>query len=365
MSWDDRSYSDDPGDRIGRPGGDWRGVRPTFDNPMSWALTVGRFLGITIRVHIVFLIYIVVQLARALASPDEGDDAPLGFGLAAWSLACLFGIVLIHEYGHCLACRKHQGEADEILMWPLGGLAFCRPPQHWLAHLATAVGGPLVNVVICLLLGFFFALTTGELWGVALPNPFMLAPFSVLRIDALPLWLMIGLYFIHHISFILLLFNLLPIFPLDGGRIIQASLWPKVGYERSMKLAVYTGYIGAIALGVVGFVMKELMLVAIAFFGGITCWMTLKQLQYTDALMADGGGEYASSLRDDDVDQDEPARPSRAEKRAEKEAEKQAVTEQEIDRILAKIGESGMDSLSRRERALLQRETERKRDAGV
>ena len=52
MSWQDRDYADDPRDRVGRPGGDWQGVRPTFDNPMSWSVPLARIFGIAVRVHI-------------------------------------------------------------------------------------------------------------------------------------------------------------------------------------------------------------------------------------------------------------------------------------------------------------------------
>ena len=64
MSWSDRRYDDDPSDRIGRPGGDWQGVRPTFDNPMTWSVPLMRFAGIAVRVHLIFIIIIVVLTIR-------------------------------------------------------------------------------------------------------------------------------------------------------------------------------------------------------------------------------------------------------------------------------------------------------------
>ena len=172
MSWEDRDYADDR-DKLGRPGGDWRGLRPSFDNPFSWAVSLGRISGILIRVHLLFLLFVVIELLRA-TQPNHGSSHD--FLLAVISMASLFVIVLAHEFGHCLACRWKGGEADEILMWPLGGLAYCRPPQNWVAHFITAAGGPMVNVVLCIVAGLTLGLVTGHWLGVALPNP--LSPFS-------------------------------------------------------------------------------------------------------------------------------------------------------------------------------------------
>ena len=60
MSWKDRDYADDPWRRTGRPGGDWQGIRPTLDNPLSWSLPVGRCFGIAVRVHLIFLVFVVI-----------------------------------------------------------------------------------------------------------------------------------------------------------------------------------------------------------------------------------------------------------------------------------------------------------------
>jgi Zn-dependent protease len=272
MSWRDRDQwaDEDPMRRLGGPGGDWRGLRPSFDNPMTWAVPLVRVLGIDVRVHVIFLIFIVVELLRAAVPPAPGKGPGLAFGLAALVLGLLFAIVLVHEFGHCLACRRTGGAADEILMWPLGGLAYCLPPNRWRAHLITAAGGPAVNVAIAALLTPALGVATGRWWGVALPNPFSYGGLYVDEISRS--WLLTGLYLAGQLNLILLLFNLLPMFPLDGGRIAQALLWPKLGYVRSMRIAVRVGYVGAIGLGILGIVSEHWMLVGIAIFGGITCY---------------------------------------------------------------------------------------------
>ena len=363
MSWEDRDYSrdNDPNRIFGRPGGDWQGVRPSLDNPMSWSLLLGRIAGISIRIHIIFLVFIVIELLKAAwAHPGQGAQTSMTFWLTVIEMACLFGIVLAHEFGHSLACRWTGGEANEILMWPLGGLAFCLPRNHWRAHFITAIGGPLVNVAICLVVGLILGLLTGQWLEVALPNP--LHPFEGLYLDSVSRSLAHQtLYILNVLSLILLIFNLLPIFPLDGGRIVQTLLWPRMGYANSMRFGVRTGYIGAILLGIFGMVVSNYMLVGIALFGGITCYITHKQLSFTEEFLGYEDDKYAIG-RDDQSDEDaEPVISARARKRAEKDARRQEQETAEIDRILQKIAENGIESLSGKEKKMLKKDTERRR----
>lgn len=357
MSWRDSDEGSD-WSRLGRPGGDWQGLRPSFDNPMTWALPIGRVAGITVRVHVFFLLFIVITLGRAMSSGSL--YGPL---LVAIGLGCLFGLVLLHEFGHSIACRWVDGTAEEILMWPLGGLAYCMPPNTWRAHLVTAVGGPMVNVACCLLAGLTLGLMTGQWLGVAIPNP--LNPISDVELSgSLPLW---TLYIFNWTSLILLLFNLLPIFPLDGGRIVQAVLWRSIGYVRSMRLSVRVGYIGAICLGVWGAVFQAWLVVGIAIFGGVTCYLTHRQLEYTERFMGgDGEIDGTSAWSTADEEDDSPSwRERRNERREEqreaRDAERTRAEAQEVDDILAKIAATGIDSLTTKERRLLERATERQK----
>ena len=299
MSWQDREYAGDDPRSLGRPGGDWQGMRPTIDNPFTWALSIGRFGGILVRIHITFLLFAAIMLLRSALPPAQGQTAaPLNFTLMAIAMGSLFLIVLAHEFGHCLACRWVGGQADEILMWPLGGLAYCRPPNHWKAHLITAIGGPAVNVVICVLAGGILGVLTGKWLGVALPNPLTLSglyEFEVAQSLAHQ-----SLFLINSTSLILLLFNLLPIFPLDGGRIVQSALWPRLGYSRSMTFAVRSGYVGALLLLLFGAVTSHWTLVGVALFGLVTCYITQKQLQWTDSTLGFESDEYALSVHGSD-----------------------------------------------------------------
>jgi Zn-dependent protease len=113
----------------------------------------------------------------------------------------LFAIVLLHEYGHALACRQVGGRAERIMLWPLGGVAYVQPPQRPGATLWSIAAGPLVNVILIpVLMGLGTLLkVTGVL--AAAPN--------VVHLLTAIFW----------INFGLLVFNLLPIYPLDGGQI--------------------------------------------------------------------------------------------------------------------------------------------------
>ncbi len=337
---------------FGRPGGDWRGLRPSFDNPLTWSVPMGRIMRIDVRRHVSFVIFIAVELIRAAF-----DGGSLSLRLAALMLAILFAIVLLHEFGHCIACRRAGGAADEILMWPLGGLAYCRPPNRWKSHLATAVGGPAVNVGIAAVLIPILGLATGAWFEVAIPNPLS---FGGLYHEAVAgSWALSILYLAGHVNIIILLFNLLPIFPLDGGRIAQACLWSRLGYAASMRLAVRLGYVGAIALGAMGLVMGNFMLVFIALFGGVTCYVTHRQLAFTQEMMGFAPDEYAENLYDAPARerQSSPRRRRRAARRA-------ALLRQEsnrVDAVLKKIAESGMRSLTWAEKRLLKKATKSKR----
>jgi len=143
----------------------------------------------------------------------------------------LFFIVLLHEFGHIAACRQVGGLANEIVLWPLGGVALGRPPPRAAAELWTIAAGPLVNVVLWPV--FVLALGWCMRSGLAERNP-----------DLVKLVFMLGL-----INKWLLIFNLLPIYPLDGGQILRSLLWFKLGRARSLQIAAIVGLVG-IALGV-------------------------------------------------------------------------------------------------------------------
>ncbi|MFG0252901.1 MAG: site-2 protease family protein [Phycisphaerales bacterium JB038] len=313
------------------------------DDPLRWSLPLFTFARIAVRLHVFFLVFIVAQLLSSL-SPNS-----LGPMYMALALAALFGIVLLHEFGHCFACRYAEGEADEILMWPLGGLAYCAPANTPRSHLITVLGGPAVNVVLFPIFAVPLYLLTGD-WHAALPNVFQLVALPA----GTSLWLH-ALWWLNVINLILLLFNLLPMFPLDGGRIVQALLWMKTDYRRAMGIAVTTGFAAAIVLGVLALALNEIMMLGIAVFGGIVCYLEKRRLQFAQEELGFAGYDFSQGYSGLEEDEETPA-----DKRAEKAEERRAREAAELDRILAKVSTEGMERLTRKERRVLERATKRR-----
>src|SRR5207247_6512368 len=107
--------------------------------------------GITIRIHILFITFLIVEILKAWARANKTSSAPMSLEISLIWLGALWISVLMHELGHCIACRFTGGTANEILMWPLGGLAYCVPPDRWRAHFITVIGGPLINLIFLLI----------------------------------------------------------------------------------------------------------------------------------------------------------------------------------------------------------------------
>ncbi len=330
------------------------------ENPLGWSVRMFTFLGIAARIHLLTVVYILAQLLWSIPTSHGG----ILFVLPA--MVALFVTVLAHEFGHCIACRRLGGEADRIVMLPWGGLALTRPPNDWRAHFGTTAGGPLVNVLLV-------APLAAGLWAAGMAGTIVFNPFSpfgtistITGTSSVTAFLKVSLWWFHYVNLVILGFNLLlPMYPFDGGRLIQALLWRSVGYAKSMHVSVLVGFAGAMVLAIAALLLEKSMLVLIAVFGAISCWTELRRLRGETDLVT---GEFnAAPAGEPDPILSPPAfsPPSRAEqKQAEKQAresEARAKEQAEIDRILAKIGESGMDSLTRAERRTLERETQRKK----
>jgi len=154
------------------------------------------------------------------------------YGSIVWNILevlLLFLIVLMHEFGHALACRQVGGKAERIILWPLGGVAYVSPPPRPGAMLWSIAAGPLVNVALFPVLYFLREFAIAADWPHTLPNAFLLVS---------------NLKFMNTV---LLVFNMIPIYPLDGGQILQSLLWFVVGRARSLMIASIIGLAGAAA----------------------------------------------------------------------------------------------------------------------
>jgi Zn-dependent protease len=173
----------------------------------------------------------------------------------------LFAIVLTHEFGHSLACRQVGGTADQILLWPFGGVAYVNPPQRPGATLWSIAAGPLVNVALYPILWAAIHMGAASGWAESMPDFFQF----LLMVD----W----------INTRLLIFNILPIYPLDGGQILRSLLWFVLGRGRSLMVATVLGLIGIVGLVGVSLLSRSLWGIAICVFLLMNCWGGLKHAQ--------------------------------------------------------------------------------------
>jgi Zn-dependent protease len=340
MAWQDRHY--------------YREHGAPARNPLLW-LVFGSFplfnaFGIRVRAHASFVLYAALVLVFGYGPGFTWQDK-------VQSITILFGIVLLHEFGHCFAARWVGGDAEDILMHPLGGLAFARPPRRPWPTFLTVAAGPAVNLLICIITGGILWLTSGWLpW-----NPF----YPVRPIHMYHGWLDFWRYdyWIYQCSYTLLIFNLMPIWPLDGGQMVATMLWPKLGYYRAMLISCTVGMVACVLGCMIAVASRNVGLALMAVFGFMMCFSFRRQLlamgpdeygEETDYSAAYDPPTYAPKRRHRHVSR-------RAIKKARKLAEQAEMEQRRIDMILAKVSATGMASLTWRERRALHKATERQR----
>jgi Zn-dependent protease len=379
-------------------------------DPMSWAVRVFTAYGIPVKIHLFFFIFTIGMFLRQVL--PEGN--PIWWvDVFLFTVVLLFGIILLHEFGHCFAARYVGGEAREVLIWPLGGLAMVEVPHQWRANFIVAAGGPLVNVIICVVCAAAMA-TAGYLPRLnPIKNPYTAEVYNY-RLDRVeasrygsptglfdaikkslppemaqtitpeefneaiaksglgrpeaPLWV-VWCYRAFWLSWLLLLFNLIPAYPLDGGQMLQSLVWARTDYRRGVVVAAYTGFVVAIIFLIASIASNEALFMGLALFMLYMCSLKLYSLDVEDGPFGyDFSAGYTSLERDDEP----PPRPKRAgfftrwwqarkARKIQREIEQRAADEERMDQILAKIAESGKNSLTDEERRFLERYSARYR----
>lgn len=333
-----------------------------LDNPINWSFRAGRVWGIDIRIHVTFLLGAVVVLWMAMPKPGAAA-ASVSFGSAAGdalaTYAILFLIVLLHEFGHCWGARRVGGEADEVLLWPLGGLASVNPPRRPGAHMVTTLAGPMVNVAICAVCSVILALWIGRLGAIPW-NPL----HPTIPVDPLvfPTTGQEWVLRVYGTSYFILMINLLPVFPFDGGRVVQAWVWSRKGYRAATELAAGTGMVGAIIIALLGlFTEQSWLLLMIAVYGYVTCWQTRQALRDEPEYAMDELGFGGAEPRPRRLGLRQRWRLRRARARAERERRQVEEHQKAFEEVLRKVSRSGLASLTPKEKAVLEEETRRRR----
>ncbi len=208
-----------------------------------------QFGGIEVFLHWSWFIIAVIEVNRSRA-----------YGSFFWNVLeylALFAIVLTHEFGHALACRSVGGKADRIVLWPLGGVAYVAPPPRPGATLWSIAAGPLVNVILAPILAAVYLFAHESGMPQALPNAFLF------------------LRTVFYINLGLLIFNLLPIYPLDGGQILRSLLWFPFGRARSLMITAIIGFVGVAGLIGLAVLARDVWIAIISVFIVLNCWRGL------------------------------------------------------------------------------------------
>jgi Zn-dependent protease/predicted transcriptional regulator len=230
---------------------------------MKWAWRVGQILGIRVYIHATF----VLLLAWVGVSGYLATRSLPGAAVSVLFIVALFGCVLLHEFGHALTARRFGIATRDITLYPIGGLARLeRMPDDPRQELWVALAGPAVNIMI-VVVGLGWLAASGGLSGF---SPFNMAQGSFLnRILA--------------VNISLVLFNLLPAFPMDGGRVVRALLAMRMEYTRATQFAATLGQAMALAFGLVGLFANPFLLF-IAFFVWIGAGQEASMVQMKWAL---------------------------------------------------------------------------------
>lgn len=392
-------------------------------DPMNWSVTVFRAFGIPVKVHLLFIIVALGLFLRQIG----GKDNPLWWpDVLLFTVFIPFLVIVMHEFGHCFGARHVDGDAKEILIWPLGGLAFVDVPHTPRANLIATAAGPAVNVLICAICAIGLAIG-GFIPNLnPLSNPYVSEMYNFskernytaeyglklykpgtsehipqqddidkrLRGDAVrekyvykpetaekealsfggeralspawATWLNRTFWF----SWVLFLFNLIPAYPLDGGRMFQAAVWSRSDYRRGVTIAANTGYVMAVVFLIVSIAVNEALFMGLALFMLYESSMALHRLEMDDGPFGYDFSAGYTSLEKDDEPAPRPKklgwytrwRQARRSRKLQREIEERAQEEERMDQLLAKIAASGKASLTDEEKRFLERVSARKRN---
>lgn len=226
---------------------------------MRWSLHIARIAGIDVKIHVTFFLllawigYIYYREGGMVAAFD---------GLVF--ILLIFLCVVLHEFGHALAARRYGIKTHDITLLPIGGLARLeRMPDKPREEVVVALAGPAVNVVIAAALSIVIGLTSG------VPDPQMMQETGVpliLRLFTVNIWLV--------------LFNMIPAFPMDGGRVLRALLAMRMNYARATQVAASIGQGIAFIFFIIGLWWNPLLLlIAVFVYFGASSEMAFAQMK--------------------------------------------------------------------------------------
>ncbi len=353
----------------------------------SWSLSLGRWGGVQIRLHALFLLVGFGAIFLVSREPVIYSSVPAGAGATAatsglnptWyallGVGILFVSVVVHEFGHAIAAWRLGSSVENMVIGPLGGLVPIGQIQEPQGDLLIALSGPLANLFIGLAVAPLILFTGTDLF-MLLRNPIL--PQGLLDGGDFGL---IALRLVCWINVMLFLVNLLPAFPLDGGRVLRAIFWPAFEFRAAGLAVSRCGKFVALILFVIALVFDDAkpgrmlppwfplgLLAMYIFFHSRHESERIEEHEVDDDLFGYDFSEGYTSL-------EQPHTPSKfslggirlwlEERRAEKERRQRDIEveeERRVDGILARLHSEGMEALSSEERSLLQRVSARYRN---
>jgi Zn-dependent protease len=210
---------------------------------MRWSVTIGSFGGTAVKIHITFILFLawIAFSAWSSGGPAAALDSTL-------FIVLLFACVVLHEFGHITAARRYGIRTSEVALLPIGGVASLqRLPSDPAQELVVALAGPAVNLAIgVVLLAVVGSVHFDELTQIDNPNLSLMGRLAIANL-------------------FLAVFNLIPAFPMDGGRVLHALVAMRVGGPRATEIAARIGQAFAFRLGFLGLFGNPLLLFVAIF----------------------------------------------------------------------------------------------------
>jgi len=244
--------------------------------------TIGRIHGIDLRVHPTFAL-VFVWVIYHFGISGNNSFGTLLYGVIL--MALVFGCVVLHELGHSLMAQEYGIRVRNITLFPFGGAAFIEQmPMRPRSEFMITIAGPAVNVAIAatmLPLLFLYGVVRGyESFGDYLNYLDSVAPSGLL-------------IYIFFANVMIVLFNLIPAFPMDGGRLVRAGLTRIIGRERATSLAVWLGLAVSIAMAIFGIWIREFTLPLIAIFMVVVAYSEGKAVRLESSMRRLRVGQFA------------------------------------------------------------------------
>lgn len=324
------------------------------DNPLIFGFPIGTLWGARVRISPFFLLVLFWL------------TGPLGWKVGLLAFASYAVTTLLHEYAHVFAARLTGGDADEVILWPLGGLALCRRAPTFQSEFLTPAAGPLLDLAICaLLLPWVFP--SGEFRTA-------LHPLDFPRIDLDQGFVQALVLVTFTLNWKLFLLNMLPMLPLDG-----ASMWHAIARHRWEPMIARTAMlivstVTHVVLSCVALNIDSSMGIGLLFLSYMLLPITILEWVRLHAANLIGV-EMEESENDESYDEDDDSQPRRTRspglierwklererKRQEREEQERIATETQLDTLLEKVHQTGMDSLNESEKRFLKKASARYR----